>query len=76
MAVTVVALAAPTPACRYASPSMRRPQGLCEARAFASVPGVDIRSLAREERADLAAFLARLSPQQWQASTLCAQCEM
>jgi uncharacterized protein (TIGR03083 family) len=34
---------------------------------------VDVRRLAREERADLAAFLATLSPQQWQAPTLCAQ---
>jgi uncharacterized protein (TIGR03083 family) len=33
---------------------------------------VDVRRLAREERADLAAFLATLSPQQWQAPTLCA----
>ena len=39
----------------------------------ASPPGADIRRLAREERADLAAFLATLSPQQWQAPTLCAQ---
>jgi uncharacterized protein (TIGR03083 family) len=34
---------------------------------------VDVRGLARDERADLAAFLATLSPQQWQAPTLCAQ---
>ncbi|HUY47226.1 MAG TPA: maleylpyruvate isomerase family mycothiol-dependent enzyme [Streptosporangiaceae bacterium] len=33
---------------------------------------MDVRRLAREERADLAAFLARLAPQQWQAPTLCA----
>jgi uncharacterized protein (TIGR03083 family) len=33
---------------------------------------MDVRRLAREERADLAAFLATLSPQQWQAPTLCA----
>jgi uncharacterized protein (TIGR03083 family) len=33
---------------------------------------VDVRRLAREERADFAAFLAMLSPQQWQAPTLCA----
>jgi len=32
---------------------------------------VDTRRLARDERADLAAFLATLSPQQWQAPTLC-----
>lgn len=34
---------------------------------------MDIRRLAREERADLAAFLATLSPRQWQAPTLCAR---
>lgn len=33
---------------------------------------MDVRRLARDERADLAAFLATLSPQQWQAPTLCA----
>jgi uncharacterized protein (TIGR03083 family) len=33
---------------------------------------VDVRHLARDERADLAAFLATLRPQQWQAPTLCA----
>lgn len=33
---------------------------------------MDVRRLAREERADFAAFLATLSPQQWQAPTLCA----
>lgn len=33
----------------------------------------DVRRLASEERADLAAFLATLSPQQWQAPTLCEQ---
>ena len=33
---------------------------------------MDARRLARDERADLAVFLATLSPQQWQASTLCA----
>jgi uncharacterized protein (TIGR03083 family) len=32
-----------------------------------------MRRLAHDERADLAAFLATLSPQQWQAPTLCAQ---
>jgi uncharacterized protein (TIGR03083 family) len=31
-----------------------------------------VRCLAREERADLAAFLATLPPQRWQAPTLCA----
>jgi len=31
-----------------------------------------MRRLAREEPADLAAFLATLSPRQWQAPTLCA----
>ena len=34
---------------------------------------VDARRLARDERADLAAFLATLSPSQWQAPTLCTQ---
>ena len=34
---------------------------------------MDVRRLAREERADFAAFLATLTPQQWQALTLCAQ---
>jgi len=34
---------------------------------------VDVRRLAREERADLAAFLATLPPGQWLAPTLCAQ---
>lgn len=34
---------------------------------------MDIRRLARGERADLAAFLATLSPEQWQAPTLCAR---
>jgi uncharacterized protein (TIGR03083 family) len=32
-----------------------------------------VRRLARQERTDLAAFLATLSPQQWQAPTLCEQ---
>ena len=41
-------------------------------RGFASLPAVDVRRLARDERADLTAFLATLSPQQWQAPTLCA----
>ena len=30
-----------------------------------------LRRLAREERADFAAFLETLSPRQWEASTLC-----
>jgi uncharacterized protein (TIGR03083 family) len=34
---------------------------------------VDVRRLARDERADFAAFLATLSPRQWQAPTLCAR---
>ena len=42
-------------------------------RAFASLPIVDVRRLAWDERADFAAFLATLSPQQWQAPTLCAR---
>lgn len=33
---------------------------------------MDARRLAADERSDLAAFLATLSPQQWQAPTLCA----
>jgi uncharacterized protein (TIGR03083 family) len=32
---------------------------------------VDVQRLAREERADFAAFLSTLTPQQWQAPTLC-----
>ena len=34
---------------------------------------VDVRRLARDERADLAAFLTTLTPQQWQAPTLCTR---
>jgi GNAT superfamily N-acetyltransferase len=34
---------------------------------------VDTRRTARDERADFAAFLAALSPEQWQAPKLCAQ---
>ena len=34
---------------------------------------VDVRGLAGDERADLAAFLATLTPQQWQAPTLCTR---
>jgi len=34
---------------------------------------LDVRRRARDERADLAAFLATLSPGRWQAPTLCAQ---
>jgi uncharacterized protein (TIGR03083 family) len=33
----------------------------------------DVRRLAEDERADLAAFLATLTPQQWQAPTLCTR---
>lgn len=33
---------------------------------------MDLMRLAQDERADLAAFLATLSPQQWRAPTLCA----
>jgi uncharacterized protein (TIGR03083 family) len=33
---------------------------------------VDVRRLARDERADFAAFLATLPPRQWDAPTLCA----
>ena len=39
---------------------------------MASLPVVDVRRLTQEERADFAAFLATLSPQQWQVPTLCA----
>ena len=35
--------------------------------------GADMRRLAQEERADFAAFLATLTPEQWQALTLCAR---
>ena len=34
---------------------------------------MDFRRLAREERADLAAFLKSLSPEQWEAPTLCSR---
>lgn len=34
---------------------------------------VDVRRLAADERADLAALLATLTPQQWQAPTLCTR---
>jgi uncharacterized protein (TIGR03083 family) len=39
----------------------------------ASLSDMDARHLARDERADFAAFLATLSPQQWQAPTLCTR---
>jgi uncharacterized protein (TIGR03083 family) len=42
-------------------------------RARASQPAWDVRHLAWDERADFAAFLATLSPRQWQAPTLCQQ---
>jgi uncharacterized protein (TIGR03083 family) len=35
------------------------------------VHDVDVRRLAADERADLAAFLATLTPEQWRAPTLC-----
>ncbi len=35
--------------------------------------GVDVRRLAADERADLAEFLASLTPRQWQAPTLCTR---
>ena len=41
--------------------------------AAVSLAAVDVRRLARDERADLAAFPATLSPRQWQAPTLCAR---
>jgi uncharacterized protein (TIGR03083 family) len=37
-----------------------------------SLLAVDVRRLARDERADFAAFLATLPPRQWDAPTLCA----
>jgi uncharacterized protein (TIGR03083 family) len=37
------------------------------------VCAVEVRRLARDERADLAAFLATLTAQQWQAPTLCTR---
>ena len=42
----------------------------CVIPAAVSLAAVDVRRLAREERADLA---ASLSPRQWQAPTLCAR---
>jgi uncharacterized protein (TIGR03083 family) len=33
---------------------------------------MDLRPLARDERADFATFLSTLSPQQWEVPTLCA----
>lgn len=42
-------------------------------RRLARLPAWDVRHLARDERADLAAFLATLSPAQWQGPTLCQQ---
>ena len=45
----------------------------CVIPAAVSLAPVDVRRLARDERADLAAFLATLSPRQWQAPTLCAR---
>jgi len=41
--------------------------------AAVSLAAVDLRRLAREEPADLAAFPATPSPRQWQAPTLCAR---
>jgi uncharacterized protein (TIGR03083 family) len=38
---------------------------------LARLAGVDMRHLAGNERADLAAFLTTLSPEQWQAPMLC-----
>lgn len=43
-----------------------------ERHTLASLPAVDARHLVREERADFAAFLATLPPEQWLAPTLCA----
>jgi uncharacterized protein (TIGR03083 family) len=54
-----------------AKPAQRCPAR--ESREPMGRPAVDVRRLARDERADFAAFLATLSPQQWQAPTLCQQ---
>lgn len=53
----------------------RRPRRLAlpGSRWRATVHAVDVRHLARDERAEFAAFLATLTPQQWQAPTLCTQ---
>jgi len=45
----------------------------CMIPAAVSLAPVDVRRLAQDERADLAAFPATLSPRQWQAPTLCAR---
>lgn len=42
-------------------------------RRLASPPALDVRRLASDERAEFAAFLATLPPDQWQAPTLCDQ---
>lgn len=48
--------------------------GICANRAWCATqhPMADLRRLARDERAEFAEFLATLSPQQWDAPTLCA----
>jgi uncharacterized protein (TIGR03083 family) len=46
---------------------------LRELHTSANVPIVDVRPLARAERADFAAFLATLTPEQWLGPTLCPQ---
>jgi hypothetical protein len=45
----------------------------CVIPAAVSLAAVDLRRLAREEPADLAAFPATPAPRQWQAPTLCAR---
>ena len=60
-------------ACDKASPRVAGRRLARERRGLASLPALDVRRRARDERADLAAFLATLSPGRWQAPTLCAQ---
>jgi hypothetical protein len=42
-------------------------------RAFASLLPLGVQRLACAERTDFAALLATLTPEQWQAPTLCAR---
>jgi len=57
---------------RNASAVAVSPEPECDPRTFASLITVDVRGLARDERADFAAFLATLSQYHWRAPTLCA----
>jgi uncharacterized protein (TIGR03083 family) len=57
-----------------ANPGRRRPVRFARGpHGLTGAPALDVRRLARQEREDLAAFLGLLSPQQWQAPTLCEQ---